>query len=53
MARRGFLGAVAASGAGAMVGGLGVFTRPVFADQLKREQKRIVIWDVHGGLSCL
>ncbi len=52
MARRGFLG-TATAGAGAIVGGLGAFTQPVLADQLKQDQKRLVIWDMHGGLSQL
>ena len=43
VARRGFLGTMAATGAAAIVGGLGAFTHPVLADQLKRDQKRIVI----------
>ena len=53
VARRSFLGTMAATGTGAIVGGLGAFTQPVVADQLRRDQKRIVIWDMHGGLSQL
>jgi hypothetical protein len=53
VARRGFLGTMAATGAGAIVGGLGAFTQPVLAGQLRHQQKRIVIWDMHGGLSQL
>ena len=53
VARRNFVGIMAAAGAGTIVGGLGAFTHPVLADQLKRDQKRIVIWDMHGGLSQL
>ncbi len=53
MARRHFLGTMAAASVGTMTGGLGVFTQPVVGEQLTREQKRIVIWDMHGGLSQL
>lgn len=53
VARRDFLGTMAATGAGAIVGGLGAFTQPVLADQLQQAQKRIVIWDMAGGLSQL
>ena len=52
VACRSFLGALA-SGVGVAGGGLNVLGRPVVADQLKRQQKRIVIWDMHGGLSQL
>ncbi|MBX3444001.1 MAG: DUF1501 domain-containing protein [Planctomyces sp.] len=50
LARRGFLGSMAA---GAVVGGLGAFTRPAAADQLARQQKRVVVFNMHGGLSQL
>ncbi|MBX3438211.1 MAG: DUF1501 domain-containing protein [Planctomycetaceae bacterium] len=53
LARRSFLGSVAAAGVGAITGGLGAFTRTAVSDQLQREQKRVVIWDMHGGLSQL
>ena len=53
LARRGFLTTVAASGAGAVIGGLGAFTQSALAEQLRKDQKRIVIWDMHGGLSQL
>jgi hypothetical protein len=53
IARRQFLGTMAAAGAGACVGGLGVFARPAIAEQLKSAQKRIVIFNMHGGLSQL
>jgi hypothetical protein len=53
VARRQFLGAMAAAGAGACVGGLGVFTTPVIADQLRSDQKRIVVFNMAGGLSQL
>ena len=36
-----------------MVGGLGVFTRPAAARQLEKDQKRIVVFNMHGGLSQL
>ena len=36
-----------------MAGGLGVFSRPAIADQLRSDQKRIVVFNMHGGLSQL
>jgi hypothetical protein len=53
IARRGFLGTLAAAGTGVAVGGLGAFTRPVAAAQLAAGQKRIVVFNMHGGLSQL
>jgi hypothetical protein len=53
LARRKFLGGVAAAGAGAVVGGLGLFTRPTTANEVARQQKRIVVFNMHGGLSQL
>jgi hypothetical protein len=53
LARRQFLGSMAAAGAGAIVGGLGAFTRPAAAAQLARDQKRVVVFNMHGGLSQL
>lgn len=52
IARRQFLGTMAA-GAGAIVGGLGVFSNPAVASQLRSDQKRIVVFNMHGGLSQL
>src|SRR5688572_19924126 len=53
IARRQFLGTMAAAGAGAMTGGLGVFSNPAIAAQLRSDQKRIVVFNMHGGLSQL
>lgn len=53
IARRQFLGTMAAAGAGLTVGGLGAFTAPAVAGQLKSEQKRVVVFNMHGGLSQL
>src|ERR1700759_584615 len=53
IARRQFLGSLAALGAGSMVGGLGAFAAPAVADQLKSDQKRIVVFNMAGGLSQL
>jgi hypothetical protein len=53
LARRGFLGAMTAAGAGIAAGGLGVFTRPAAAAELAAGQKRIVVFNMHGGLSQL
>ncbi|HEY3392960.1 MAG TPA: twin-arginine translocation signal domain-containing protein, partial [Lacipirellulaceae bacterium] len=53
IARRQFLGTLAAAGAGVMTGGLGVFSSPAIANQLRSDQKRIVVFNMHGGLSQL
>lgn len=57
IARRQFLGTLgaagAAMGASMMPGGLGVFSRPAIAGQLSSDQKRIVVFNMHGGLSQL
>src|SRR2546422_2888942 len=52
LARRKFLGGLAA-GAGAMAGGLGWFAQPAQARRLAGEQKRMVVIEMHGGLSQL
>ena len=53
MARRQFLGTMAAAGAGLMSSGLGVFSAPSIAQQLRSDQKRVVVFNMHGGLSQL
>ncbi len=53
LARRQFLGSMSALGAGVMTGGLGVLTSPAIAEQLRSDQKRIVVFNMHGGLSQL
>ncbi|MBL9165815.1 MAG: DUF1501 domain-containing protein [Planctomycetaceae bacterium] len=53
LARRQFLGGMAAAGLGTMVGGLKTFTRPAAAAEMARQQKRIVVFNMHGGLSQL
>jgi hypothetical protein len=53
IARRQFLGGMAAAGLGTMVGGLKAFTRPAAAAEMARQQKRIVVFNMHGGLSQL
>ncbi|MFM7592590.1 MAG: DUF1501 domain-containing protein, partial [Isosphaeraceae bacterium] len=50
LARRQFLGAMAAT---PIVGGLGVFTSTKAAETLKSQQKRVVVFNMHGGLSQL
>ncbi len=52
LARRRFLGQLAA-GTGAVVGGLGALARPAAATQLAGQQKRILCFNMHGGLSQL
>jgi uncharacterized protein DUF1501 len=44
---------MAALGAGAATGGLGVFSTPAVAEQLRSDQKRIVVFNMAGGLSQL
>ena len=52
LARRSFLGSMAA-GASTVVGGLGVFADPGISAALNADQKRIVVFNMHGGLSQL
>jgi hypothetical protein len=53
IARRQFMGSLAAVGASACAGGLGIFSSPAIAAQLKSDQKRIVVFNMAGGLSQL
>src|SRR5690348_14137676 len=53
LARRRFLGGMAAASASAVAGGLGLFTQPAAAARLAKDQKRIVVFNMHGGLSQL
>ena len=53
IARRQFLGTMAALGTGVVTGGLGMFSTPALAQELKSTQKRIVVFNMHGGLSQL
>src|SRR3954466_13261465 len=53
IARRQFMGSLAAIGASACAGGLGIFSSPAIAEQLKSDQKRIVVFNMAGGLSQL
>ncbi len=53
LARRQFLGTLSAAGTVAMTGGLGIFSNPAIARQLQSDQKRIVVFNMHGGLSQL
>lgn len=52
MARRRFLQGAAAGGA-AIAGGLGALTSGVAAEQMATKQKRILLFNMHGGLSQL
>jgi len=52
VARRRFMGGLAAA-AGSVVGGLGVFARQSIAEQLEKDQKRILLINMAGGLSQL
>lgn len=52
-ARRQFLAGLAAAAAAPMASGLGFFTRPAAAGQLEKDQKRVVVFNMHGGLSQL
>jgi hypothetical protein len=53
IARRQFLGTMAALGAGACSSGFDMFSAPAIAAQLRSDQKRIVVFNMHGGLSQL
>src|SRR5690606_36395199 len=53
MARRQFLGGMVAGGAGLMVGGISALARPAAAKQLARDQKRVLVFVMYGGLSQL
>jgi hypothetical protein len=44
---------MAATAAGSMAGGLGIFSSPLAAAQLNTDQKRVVVFNMHGGLSQL
>src|SRR5262249_15671248 len=50
---RRFLSGIAASVAGGAMGGLNFFTKPLAAAQLQKNQKRVVLFNMHGGLSQL
>ena len=50
--RRRFLGNLAL-GTGAVAGGLGWLARPVLAGELAKQQKRVIVINMHGGLSQL
>lgn len=50
IARRQFLGAL---GTGAVVGGLGALAQPTAAAKLKKDQKRVIVIYMSGGLSQL
>jgi hypothetical protein len=52
LARRQFLGTLAA-GTGAMLGGLGTFAQPAFSAGLQQQQKRMLVFNLHGGVSQL
>lgn len=53
LARRQFLGTVAA-GAGVLAGGgLSFLTRPAVSAELQQQQMRVVVFNLHGGLSQL
>lgn len=51
--RRRFLGVSMGAAASSVVGGLGLFGSPLAAGELNRQQKRVVVFNMHGGLSQL
>ena len=53
LARRRFLAGMATAAAGSAIGGLDVFARPLAAAQLNDRRKRVVVFNMHGGLSQL
>ena len=52
VARRSFLGSLAL-GTGAVVGGLGSFAQPSVSAALAKDEKRMLVINMHGGLSQL
>lgn len=50
-ARRNFLGSLTAGGS--VVGGLGAFTNPVAAEELAKQNKRMLVINLKGGVSQL
>ncbi len=52
VARRNFLGSLAL-GTGAVVGGLGSFAQPSVSAALAKDEKRMLVINMHGGLSQL
>ena len=53
VSRRHFLGGLTAAGLGVATGGLGVMASPVVAKQLASDQKRVLLFFLHGGVSQL
>lgn len=53
IARRNFLGGLAAGSAGVVVGGLGALAQPAAAKELAAQQKRVLVVFMAGGLSQL
>lgn len=53
IARRNFLGGLTGGAAAALCGGLGSFIHPATASQLARDQKRMLVVRMAGGLSQL
>jgi Protein of unknown function (DUF1501) len=56
IARRQFLGAIttaAVAAGGTTLGGLSVLTQPAAAAELAKQQKRVIVFNMHGGLSQL
>jgi hypothetical protein len=53
LARRKFLAGMAAVATPPIAGGLGLFSNPVAAARLNEQQKRVVVFNMHGGLSQL
>jgi hypothetical protein len=53
LARRQFLQGLATTAAGAVAGGLGLLASPSASASLASQQKRVVVFNMHGGLSQL
>jgi hypothetical protein len=51
--RRAFFGKMARAGAGASLAGLGLFATPAFSAELAKQQKRMLVVRMAGGLSQL
>jgi Protein of unknown function (DUF1501) len=53
ISRRAFFGSLAGAGAGAALAGPGIFASPAMAAELERQQKRMLVVRMAGGLSQL
>ena len=53
LSRRRFFTSLAGAGAAAVMPGFGIFTSPAMAAEMARQQKRMIVINMAGGLSQL